>query len=188
MNTGISLPDIFIPESNKINGKPVVDGAVIEAGLESCNLIQKVSKLLEGRTGSWLIMDYGHNYINNQSLRAINNHKFVDLFHKPGESDISADVDFGSFKRLLDILKLKSVRAYGPIPQGYFLCGMGIEQRANMLLENIKEGERQNLIDSIHRIVDEDKMGMIYKMFAITTHGLPTGFENGEIYWNRKDI
>jgi NADH dehydrogenase [ubiquinone] 1 alpha subcomplex assembly factor 7 len=52
----------------------------------------------QGRGGAALIIDYGSSSFHSDSLRAFKSHKMVDLFHEPGQCDITADVDFEYLK------------------------------------------------------------------------------------------
>lgn len=181
---------IFNPQASEklINNKPIKEGMIIEASPDVCSFMQQIALLLDKVGGSALFIDYGHNHINYQTIRAIYNHKFVDILQTPGNCDLSGDIDFSSITRSINLLPIEKVKAYGPIPQGYFLCGMGIEQRVKMLLEQIKdENEQKTLMNASQRIVLKEHMGQIYKAYALSTTGLPSGFEGGEQFWNDID-
>lgn len=45
------------------------------------------------------------------------------------------------------------VAVHGPIPQAYFLAGLGIEARLDALLERSSESEQASLIQGYNRIV-----------------------------------
>lgn len=59
-------------------------------------MMRKISDILSAspRGGSGLVMDYGKDGPSTDTFRAFKNHKQVDVFHRPGECDLTADVDF----------------------------------------------------------------------------------------------
>ena len=62
--------------------------------------------------------------------------------------------------------------------QGYFLCGMGIEERVRQMAETVEDDSKvDDIIKSAERLVHKDQMGEVYKVCCVTTGGLPTGFE-----------
>lgn len=64
--------------------------------------------------GFSLFVDYGHKG-NRQttSLRAYQNHQLVDPLSNPGSVDLTADVDFGYWQKILSNVCL----TFGPIEQ-----------------------------------------------------------------------
>lgn len=48
--------------------------------------------------GSALIVDYGGDKAFGHSFRAFKDHKIVDVFHRPGECDLTVNVDFAYLK------------------------------------------------------------------------------------------
>ena len=64
--------------------------------------------------GFGLFVDYGHKgNRSTTSLRAYKNHQLVDPISNPGTVDLTADVDFGYWTRILKDICL----TYGPIEQ-----------------------------------------------------------------------
>lgn len=178
---------IFNPQYKEkfINDKPIKEGLIIEASPDVCAFMQKVALTLDRESGSALFIDYGHNHINYQTIRGIYHHKFVDILTEPGNVDLSGDIDWSAITRSMNMLPLENVKTYGPIPQGYFLCGMGIEERVKILLQQMKnEKEQENLMKASQRLVLKEHMGQIYKAYCMSTTGLPSAFEGGEQFWN----
>jgi len=114
-------------------------------------------------------------------LRAVKKHEFVneEILNKPGDVDLSVDVDFELIKK---IVENKKVNVFGPKEQGKFLKDLGIDVRvASLLAENKKkwaENEIQQMVTAYDRLVDTDKMGTDYKALALCTEniGVPSGF------------
>ena len=63
----------------------------------------------------------------------------MSYLQEPGEVDITADVDFQALRKVVENSKSESVKYHGPIPQGYFLCGLGIEERVRQMAETVRE-------------------------------------------------
>ncbi|GAD95945.1 hypothetical protein NFIA_085200 [Paecilomyces variotii No. 5] len=121
-------------------------------------------------SGAALIMDYGtSDTIPVNSLRGIKQHQKVPPLSSPGQVDVSADVDFTALAEAA-IDASKGVEVHGPVEQGDFLLSLGIAERAEQLLKNIKDEERRkNLESGWKRLVDKggNGMGKIYKVLAI---------------------
>ncbi|CAI2173420.1 1297_t:CDS:10 [Funneliformis geosporum] len=66
-------------------------GDRIEISPDSWNMIQKISNQISKFGGAALIIDYGQDFIQNDTLRAIKDHKFVHSLSSPGNADLSVD-------------------------------------------------------------------------------------------------
>lgn len=80
-------------------------GSRIEVSPASFKIARQVGELLrdgeseETRSaGSALIIDYGGEKVYGNSFRAFKDHKIVDAFHRPGECDLTVNVDFAYLK------------------------------------------------------------------------------------------
>lgn len=130
------------------------------------------------KQGAALIIDYGlANEVPLNSLRGIYKHKFVSPFYKPGEVDLSIDVDFGNLKLIAD----SKVNVFGPAEQGDWLHEMGIGHRFDQLIKSANLMANKELIyESYLRLTSKDDKGMgkIYKFMALLPSGSekPAGF------------
>lgn len=107
------------------------------------------------------------------SLRGISKHRIVSPFAEPGQTDLSADVDFAAIAEAA-LRASEGVEVHGPVEQGAFLETMGIWERAEMLLNMLKEkGESESKGKDVEkawkRLVDRGPggMGKVYKALAI---------------------
>ncbi|KAI8983067.1 S-adenosyl-L-methionine-dependent methyltransferase [Pilobolus umbonatus] len=148
---------------------------------ESWNVMKNIAKFIEKNGGTGLAIDYGQDYIQGDTLRAIKQHKIIHPMSDPGTADLSADVDFSFLK---DAIKKESnIDAYGPITQMKFLQSMGIQARVEQLFKNAKSSEaRKTLLDGAERLMDPNRMGRIYKVLSFckesdSVRGRPIGFE-----------
>lgn len=160
------------------DGGPV-DGDGIEVSPAALAVVDEVARRIQADGGGALFMDYGEAHAQPETLRAFKAHEEVHLLDEPGLADITADVDFGTVKRVAEAIE--GVRVHGPVPQGSFLINMGISQRAEALLEqeDVDDGAAQAIFDGYMRLVDPKQMGQKYKALALAggrVPGSPPGF------------
>ncbi|EMR10001.1 hypothetical protein PNEG_01759 [Pneumocystis murina B123] len=174
----LTLPNI----SQRYSLLPI--GSCIEISPESLVLVEEISKILLNNSntayGSALIIDYGpSDTIPIHTLRGIRSHRIVSPFEKPGEVDLSSDVDFQALKEV--VLKHDELEVYGPIEQGTWLKTMGIEVRAKALIDASKNISSKKRIESSYKRLIErggGAMGKVYKFMAIISKRkeFPAGF------------
>jgi NADH dehydrogenase [ubiquinone] 1 alpha subcomplex assembly factor 7 len=61
-------------------------------------------------------------------------HQLLSFLQAPGSADLTAWVDFSALRHAVSDRGV-GVRMLGPISQGHFLLGNGIEQRVDVLLQ-----------------------------------------------------
>lgn len=171
---------LYLPETSPrykaLKAKP---DSLIEISPESHAYAQEFAKRIGGSSdapkvapsGAALIIDYGpSDTIPVNSLRGIRGHERVSPFSSPGLVDLSADVDFTALAEAALNASL-GVEVHGPVEQGAFLLGMGIKERAEILVRNsAMDEEKKKRVDSAwKRLVDRggSGMGKVYKAMAI---------------------
>lgn len=128
-------------------------------------------------SGAALILDYGpgDGTVPVNSLRGIRAHRRVSPFAEPGLTDLSADVDFAAIAEAA-LGASEGVEVHGPVPQGAFLEGMGIRERAEVLVRQLQhkggaegEGKATDVEKAWKRLVDRGPggMGKVYQALAI---------------------
>lgn len=169
--------EIMIPRMISSGISKAKNGDSIEVSPDAFILSQKIADRIAENGGASLIIDYGEDFPSKDTLRGIKNHKFVDVLSEPGNVDLSAFVDFNLVRTaaLSDDIpgrekeKIKSLKVYGPITQGEFLINLGIEARlAKLIRKSEKDKDIDALISSFLRLIEEDQMGKVYKVMAIT--------------------
>ncbi|CAG8491987.1 6354_t:CDS:10 [Funneliformis mosseae] len=146
-------------------------GDRIEVSPDSCNMTQKISNQISKFGGAALIIDYGQDYVQSDTLRAIKDHKFVHSLSLPGYADLSVDVNFFYLKESIQ----GQVNTFGPVTQSKFLHSMGITTRLSMLLNQTTSIEQHKaLFNSYKRLVDPLAMGRIYKSINFSNFNFPT--------------
>ncbi|THH15964.1 hypothetical protein EW146_g4596 [Bondarzewia mesenterica] len=179
-------------------------GSRIEVSPVGYRIARKVGKLIGGRPdsdeegrkelGSALIIDYGGDRAYGNSFRAFKDHKIVDPFHRPGQCDLTANVDFAYLKEAMtDLLSAHfvntygwsrhlaptafdshlpcySATTYGPITQHDFLMRMGIGKRVEDLQSKAtSEGRKTTVENDAKRLVDLTGMGKEYKVLGVVS-------------------
>lgn len=138
-----------------------VSDTVVKAARSIAELIMQDSV-----GGSALVVDYGAEHATGNSLRAFKEHKIVDIFHRPGECDITANVDFALLKESLG----HDVTSLGTLRQGEFLKRLGVQLRAASLIRTAPTMERKKAVeDDVSRLVDPLGMGGQYAVLGITS-------------------
>ncbi|KAK1257283.1 hypothetical protein QJS04_geneDACA024105 [Acorus gramineus] len=173
-----------IEELNKLNQ--------IEVCPKAMELTHTIAQRISSDGGGALIIDYGHNGIVSDSLQAIRNHKFVHILDNPGSADLSAYVDFAAIRHAADEAS-DNVTVHGPISQSQLLGFLGINFRAEALLQNCDEAQAESLRTGYWRLVGDGEapfwegpdeqtpigMGTRYQAMAIVNkkQGVPVPFQ-----------
>ena len=184
---------LYLPEiSPRYRSLKSTPDSLIEISPESHAYAQEFARRIGGTndkpksspSGAAIILDYGpSDTIPTNSLRGIREHKRVSPLSAPGLVDLSADVDFIALAEAA-LGASPGVEVHGPVEQGTFLLGMGIRERAEMLIKGLggNEEKRKRVESSWKRLVDRSGSGMgkVYKAMAIVPESggkrRPVGF------------
>lgn len=148
----------------------VPEGAVAETRPAALTLLRELSSRAAEAPLAALIIDYGHDGTGfGDTLQAVRAHRYADPLAAPGDADLSAHVDFAALKRSAEALGLK---AYRPLPQGAFLLKLGLGPRRDQLLETATKVQKEAIISGATRLADPLKMGVLFKVLALTSAGL----------------
>ena len=142
-------------------------GAVYETCPAGSALVEEVAGVIAEKGGAALIVDYGHAGGLGETLQAVKANKFAGLLED--DVDLSAHVDFGA---LAGAAKAAGAEVWGPVGQGDFLKGLGIERRAEQLIL-ANPLEARSVDAALQRLVAPGEMGTLFKALAI----MPTGFK-----------
>ena len=154
------------------NGK---DG-VFEISLVLNQVIKSVDILLKKQGGAALFIDYGHTQsAMGDTLQAVKTHRFASIFDTPGESDITAHVDFENIEK---IATADGVNVHGPVTQSTFLIELGIRVRAEALKAGAKPDQAKQIEEGLIRLIDTAQMGTLFKVLALCDDPqiMPAGF------------
>ena len=129
------------------------------------------------RDGGWaLIVDYGGDSSGlGSSLQAVRGHRSAEVLERPGETDLSAHVDFAS---LAEAASGAGARVFGPVAQGDFLRRLGIERRAERLGARASTAQRAAIDAALARLIAADQMGSLFRVLAVgdDRSAAPAGF------------
>lgn len=121
---------------------------------------------MQKQKGVALFIDYGPMHTSwGQTIQAVQKHRMVSIFHEPGESDITAHVNF---ETVGTIALENGLVVHGPTTQGDFLNSLGIRQRQAILNKNATDRQIEEIENSINRLVSYDQMGQLFKVIAVS--------------------
>lgn len=146
------------------------DGSILETSPPSVAILRALAAKLLAQGGAAIIIDYGYaGPALGDTLQAVRGHAYANPFEEPGEADLTAHVDFGT---LIEAARVEGLEALGPVGQGAFLTALGVEPRAQALAA--RSPDRAEEIDGArHRLVDDEAMGELFKVIALTAPGWP---------------
>ena len=126
------------------------------------------------RDGGWaLIIDYGYESGTAASLQAVRGHKSASVLDRPGETDLSAHVDFAALTAAAE------APTFGPVSQADFLRRLGLLQRAETLKARASEVQRRALDVTLARLIEPDQMGTLFRVMAVGDgRSTPAGFSD----------
>jgi len=154
----------YVPEA------AVPEGGVAETRPAALTLLAEFASRAADAPLAALIIDYGHDETGfGDTLQAVRAHRYADPLAAPGDADLSAQVDFAALKRSAKALGLE---AYGPMPQGEFLLKLGLGLRRDQLLASATKAQEAAIISGAARLADPRKMGVLFKVLALTSAGL----------------
>eukprot|EP00977_Amphora_coffeiformis_P027682 scaffold34631_cov251-Amphora_coffeaeformis.AAC.11 len=147
---------------------PAPIGTVMEVNPEGILLVQELARIVDKQGGGALVIDYGQEG-SHDSIRAFARHEQVHFLSRPGQVDVTADVDFAALRQGVNSMGLKGAQAFGPVLQGNFLMSMGAQDRAIHLIENDNTSaeEAENIYQALVRLCDPAEMGERFKVLSI---------------------
>jgi len=146
------------------------DGTLVETRPAVSKLIEAFARRSEEAPFAALIADYGPVESGiGDTLQAVHRHRFADPLAAPGETDLTAHVDFAALK---EAARSFGLAAFGPMPQGAFLLKLGLASRCDRLLRNATPDQKDAIRAGAARLVDPRQMGALFKMLALQSSGL----------------
>ena len=144
-------------------------GDTIEYPLKALKFLKQISKKINKFDGGLLTIDYGYTLKKNQNtLQAVKKHNYLDIFFKPGHSDITSHINFKLFSKSLgeDNLAVKKITT-----QSEFLKKVGILERADILSKKMTFKEKANMFYRLKRLIDPKEMGDRFKVIFAQKKG-----------------
>ncbi len=163
----------------KLNFEISSEQNIIEYSPDAFKYLKIIGNIIEKNEGGILIIDYG--YLNKKmqdTLQAVNNHKYSNILENIGESDITYNINFNLFEKFINQYKNLDTLV---TTQKKFLTSMGILQRAEIVSKDLAFSKKTDLFYRIRRLIDEKQMGELFKVMLIKTkknNKFKTGFQN----------
>lgn len=151
-------------------------GTIFEYSPAREAVMAAIAKKLKSQGGTALIIDYGHVVSGfGDTLQALRMHEFDPVLAHPGEADLTSHVDFES---LVKTAESNGVHVIGCLPQGDFLYGLGLRERAQALAAKATPDQTLEIAEAVNRLAGEGvgKMGELFKVLAVSStpvHLLP---------------
>ncbi|MBD8063955.1 SAM-dependent methyltransferase [Devosia sp. PTR5] len=148
--------------------------AVFEVCFAAAEVLSHLAKAVARLGGSILAIDYGYAASQTgETLQGVRRHAYADVLDTPGETDLSAHVDFGA---LANVARQSGLAVEPLATQGQFLTRMGIGERKNAL-QKANPGAAADIQSGHDRLIGKDQMGELFKVFCAHSPGLqPAGF------------
>ncbi len=151
---------------------------IIEYSPDALKYLNVIGDIIEKNEGGILIIDYG--YLDQKmqdTLQAVNKHKYSNILENIGETDITYNINFNLFQRFINQFKNLDTLL---TTQKKFLTSMGILQRAEIVSKEIVFSKKTDLFYRIKRLIDEKQMGELFKVMLIKTKNnkFQTGFQS----------
>ncbi len=162
----LPVPDSVIPDDRR----DAPEGGVCEISPAGLALAGEIACAVAGQGGGALIVDYGYGRPGfGETLQAMADHAFAALLDEPGESDLSAHVDFAN---LAAQAARGGAAVFGPTPQGAFLEDLGISERVARLAAG-NPASAASLRAALDRLTGAGQMGTLFQALAIVPGGAP---------------
>lgn len=148
---------------------------LLEVSPAAAQILDQLKSRFQQDAGRALFVDYGPETTEfGDTLQALKRHKKAGVFSDPGNTDLTARVDFGA---LIDTAKAIKLDGAGPVSQREFLSKLGLELRA-VALTRAKPDAKEKIARQLHRLTDSAEMGELFKAICFQSDGLsvPLGF------------
>jgi len=145
-------------------------GSVHETAPARASTAEALGRHLAAHGGAAIIIDYGYSEgERGDTLQAVRQHRVANILDRAGEQDLTAHVDFAALAGAAGRGGAEPSRA---VSQGTWLETLGIGARAMALAaKNPQDTER--IAAARRRLCDEDAMGLLFKVMALTGTGWP---------------
>lgn len=153
------------------------EDSILEHSTAINDVVSEVAALCVERPGVALFIDYGHVLSDiGDTLQAVKNHAYHPILETPGEADLTAHVDFAA---VAQSARMQGASVHGPVEQGLWLKRLGATIREAQLCEGKSETDAESIRSSIHRLIDPQGMGSLFKVIALGPPDMPklSGFE-----------
>ena len=167
---------LFLPIAGKpvpldVLPEPLRDapaGSVLEIAPASVGVMSALGRRIAAQGGAMLVVDYGYEGpALADTLQAVRGHAFANPFDAPGDTDLSAHVDFTT---LAAAAQSAGAVAWGPVTQRDLLGQLGIDSRTSALARSAPDRAESILADRARLM---ETMGTLFRALAVTHRDWP---------------
>ncbi|MGY8985602.1 MAG: class I SAM-dependent methyltransferase [Sphingomonadales bacterium] len=169
------------PAFSLLNKKIVTnakEGDILEVCPPALYMMGDVANRLKSFGGAALIIDYGYTKPGaGDTIQAIKGHNYQSVLENPGETDITAHINFMA---LQEALAESEIDLHGPVTQCDFLKNLGIDYRAEQIIKANGPDVTSKVQRSLKKLIDKKEMGELFKVLGVSygLYGEPPGFHN----------
>ena len=98
------------------------------------------------------------------TLKSISNHKHINVLENIGKSDITHNINFFLFKKIIN--QLGGLK-YLITTQGSFLVKLGIRNRAEIISQNQSFSKKVDIYFRLKKLIDQKEMGNLFIVMFI---------------------
>ncbi|WP_088348537.1 MULTISPECIES: SAM-dependent methyltransferase [Rhodomicrobium] len=162
---------LAVPPVELMPPEPPREGDILEHRPSASALIAEFGRRAQSAPVAVLVADYGYERRDyGDTLQAVRTHGYANPLEAPGETDLSAHVNFAE---LTHAAESAGLNVWGPMPQSEFLLSLGLEARLRVLMSAARGEQRSALFLGARRLVDPFQMGNLFKVMAMTSRDLP---------------
>lgn len=144
-------------------------GSVFEIAPAREALMDMIAARIAKDGGAALFIDYGHLHPGlGDTLQAMRNHAYDNVFAHPGEADLTSHVDFAALAGICSAHGLDVAMT----TQSEFLLGLGLVERAGALGATAGNDVRERLQGEVERLAGPDAMGNLFKVLCVSAKGI----------------
>jgi SAM-dependent MidA family methyltransferase len=144
----------------------MAEGTLVELAPARAALMDAIAARLAAHGGAALFVDYGHASPGfGDTLQAVRRHEYDDVLAHPGEADLTAHVDFAALAAVAHTHGLRTTIT----PQGEFLLGLGLLERAGRLGAGGDAALRHRLTGEVERLAGPQGMGELFKVLEASS-------------------
>jgi NADH dehydrogenase [ubiquinone] 1 alpha subcomplex assembly factor 7 len=164
---------IFSYKSLPPNSHPKIkvksDDNIVELSPIRESFVRDICVLLKKNKGTAVFIDYGHTESGaGDTLQAVKNHRFVPVLENIGEADLTSHVDFSALRR---VAAENGMNCRTLATQGEFLRSFGVEHRAEVLMRNASNIQKEDIQTALNRLIGTEEMGDLFKVMILDSEG-----------------
>ena len=138
------------------------NNGIIEYPVTAIKYLNIIGKKIRKYNGAILTFDYGYKKDANQNtLQSVKNHKFINIFYEPGNTDITHHINYKLFS---EILKKHNLDVKKVTTQSEFLQKLVIVERSNILAKKMSFKEKADMFYRLKRLLHHKEMGALFKV------------------------